>query len=141
MGPRFPKTVVYCKFPYCGHGYEVVQQQGILRNNPDLVMFASQYHAGCTEQEKQKVVEAMAQGGLRLLFATEAYSMGTDVADIKQIIHIGPPSTLETYVQEGGRAGRDGKPSTAIMYFNNTDIGPNVPGMSKPMREYCRLTS
>ncbi|CAG2238690.1 recQ [Mytilus edulis] len=59
---------------------------------------------------------------LRLVFATEAYGTGIDVPDIKQIIHVGPPNTMETYVQEIGRCGRNGQQATAVLYYNNTDI-------------------
>lgn len=58
------------------------------------------------------------QGGkLRLVIATTAFSMGVDCPDIHQVIHYGPPSSIEEYVQETGRAGRDGLQSKAVMLY------------------------
>ena len=51
-----------------------------------------------------------------------AIGMGVDIRDIRQIIHIGPPSSVNAYFQETGRAGRDGKPSTVLLYYNNRYI-------------------
>ncbi|XP_069141130.1 ATP-dependent DNA helicase RecQ-like [Argopecten irradians] len=75
-------------------------------------------------------------GEIRLLFATEAYSMGTDVEDIRRIIHLGVPSSLEIYPQLIGRAGRDGQMAEAITYFNNSDIATNVP-IDQAVRDIC----
>ena len=51
-------------------------------------------------------------GIVRVVFAT---GMGVDIRDIRQIIHIGPPNSVKAYFQETGRAGRDGKQSTALL--------------------------
>lgn len=53
---------------------------------------------------------------LRIVLATTAFRMGVDCSDIRVIIHWGAPSSLEQYVQETGRAGRDSQPSKAILY-------------------------
>ena len=55
---------------------------------------------------------------MRVIIATTAFSMGIDIPNIHQIIHWGPPANLEQYVQEVGRAGRDGKDSSAILLFD-----------------------
>ena len=61
--------------------------------------------------------------------------MGVDIPDIHQVIHIGPPCSVK--FQETGHAGRDGKLSTALLHYNNQDIGKNRAGMQDDMQEYC----
>ncbi len=53
---------------------------------------------------------------LRLVIATTAFGLGIDCPDIRTIIHWGMPSSVEEYVQETGRSGRDGQPSQAILF-------------------------
>ena len=71
-----------------------------------------------TTEKKEEVLELFAKssGKLRLVIATTAFGMGIDCPDIRKIIHWGIPSTLEEYVQETGRSGRDGEPSVAVLY-------------------------
>ena len=71
-----------------------------------------------TRDKKEDVLKLFSQkdGKLRLILATTAFGMGVDCPDIRRIIHWGIPSTLEEYVQETGRSGRDGNISKAILY-------------------------
>ena len=79
------------------------------------------------------------QSNIRVVFATIAIGMGVDFPDIHQIIHVAPPCTVKAYFQETGRAGRDGKPSSACLYYNNRGIGKkNRVGMQDDMCEYCK---
>jgi superfamily II DNA helicase RecQ len=64
--------------------------------------------------------------------------MGVDIPAIQNIIHIGPPRTVREYMQETGRAGRDGS-STAVLFYNNCDIAKNKKGISEEIRDYCHL--
>ena len=57
---------------------------------------------------------------VRIVFATVALGMGLNAPHIRQIIHYKPPTSLEKYFQETGRAGRDGLQSTAVLYYNNS---------------------
>ena len=75
---------------------------------------------------------------VRVVFATVAIGMGVDVRSIRVIIHIGPPCSLRAYIQETGRAGRDGKPAQAILYYNNRDIAKNRPQMQDEIRNFCK---
>ncbi|KAL4233931.1 hypothetical protein ACF0H5_008603 [Mactra antiquata] len=72
---------------------------------------------------------------IRLIFSSVALGMGADLQNVSRIIHAGPPSTLETYVQEIGRAGRSGTVAEAILYYNRADLG--VQTMKKEMKDYC----
>ncbi|XP_053398782.1 bifunctional 3'-5' exonuclease/ATP-dependent helicase WRN-like [Mercenaria mercenaria] len=61
--------------------------------------------------------------------------MGMDVSDIRNIVHVGPPSTLESFVQEIGRCGRDGAKGKSCLYFNSSDLSKTH--LTKEMKEYC----
>ncbi len=69
--------------------------------------------------------------------------MGVEIGQIIHqnwtIIHIGPPRTVREYIQETGRAGRDGSQSVAILYYDNYDIASNRKEMSDEIHNYCRL--
>ncbi len=65
---------------------------------------------------KKKIVEQFSiESPLRVVIATIAFGMGMNCRDIRQIIHLGIPQDAESYVQESGRAGRDGKQSIAVI--------------------------
>jgi ATP-dependent DNA helicase RecQ len=72
---------------------------------------AQAYHAGLETPERDAVQDAFMSGSTRVVVATIAFGMGIDKADIRAIYHLNLPKTLEGYVQEVGRAGRDGLPS------------------------------
>ena len=76
------------------------------------------------EQERQRIVDELVQGKskIRIIFATVAFGIGLDISNIRQVIHIGVPYTMEEYFQEAGRAGRDGLPAKANIFFNAYDI-------------------
>ena len=78
---------------------------------------------------------------VRVIFATFAIGMGVDVPNIRQVIHVCPPCSVKQYFQETGRAGRDGKPADAILYYNNRDIATNRSIMQSDMREFCHATN
>ena len=75
-------------------------------------------------------------GKIRLVIATTAYGMGVDCPDIRRIIHWGSPCTIEEYVQETGRAGRDGASAVAILY-----IAKGNKGLTSPMKQYIENAS
>ena len=84
---------------------------------------ASFYHAGLDQKTRLDRQKYWTYGKIRVLVATNAFGMGIDKADMRQVIHYDLPDCLESYFQEAGRAGRDGKPATATLFFNNQDIG------------------
>ncbi|CAC5405749.1 recQ [Mytilus coruscus] len=140
---NFPKAIMYSKLKWCGNGYNMVCQEAAKESDPNAVIHrVSQYHSACTDQMKKIIVDDMAKvnGNISLLFATEAYGMGADAPNIRRIIHYGPPTSIETYMQEIGRAGRDGLQSEAVLYFNNNDLGSNTP-VRDEVKQFCRLKS
>lgn len=84
---------------------------------------ASFYHAGLDQKTRQDRQKYWTYGKIKVLVATNAFGMGIDKADVRQVIHYDLPDCLESYFQEAGRAGRDGKPAKATLFFNNQDIG------------------
>jgi ATP-dependent DNA helicase RecQ len=82
---------------------------------------AASYHAGLEPKEKDRRQEAWIRGDLRVIVATNAFGMGIDKADVRSVIHYGPPDSPEAYFQEAGRGGRDGKLSYAIMLYHPSD--------------------
>lgn len=83
---------------------------------------ASAYHAGLENEEREKIQEAFMSGITRIVVATVAFGLGIDKSDIRGIIHYHIPTSLETYYQEAGRAGRDGKKAKCILLFNRKDL-------------------
>src|SRR5690606_26561792 len=78
--------------------------------------------AGLKPERKKAVQEAFQRGELRVIVATNAFGMGIDKPDIRLVIHADIPGSLENYVQEAGRAGRDRKPARCILMFSGDDI-------------------
>lgn len=78
---------------------------------------AEAYHAGMSSQERQRVQRAFMEGRLPVVVATVAFGMGLDRPDVRAVVHLGLPSSLESYVQAVGRAGRDGQLAQCHMFL------------------------
>ena len=83
---------------------------------------ADYYHAGVSIDERKKSEANWKSNKTKIIVATSAFGMGIDQSNVRLVIHYGLPATMEEYYQESGRAGRDGKPSTAVLLFNKEDI-------------------
>jgi ATP-dependent DNA helicase RecQ len=91
---------------------QVLQQQNIA---------ADYYHAGLAPDLRSQKQDKWMSGETRVIVATNAFGMGIDKPDVRFVIHLDLPDSLEAYFQEAGRGGRDGKKSVAVLLYNSTD--------------------
>ena len=103
----------------------------------------SQFHAQYPNHERERIVKNLVEGAskLRVLFVAVAFGIGIDLKNIKQVIHIGVPYTMEEYFQEAGRCGRDGQQSQAIIYYNSSDISVGEKKLTDTMRNFVQETN
>ena len=80
------------------------------------------YHAGMSNEERRASQDAFIFDEKKLMIATNAFGMGIDKSDVRYVIHLNMPGSLENYYQEAGRAGRDGERSECILLFSARDI-------------------
>ncbi|WAR18289.1 BLM-like protein [Mya arenaria] len=142
---EFPVTIMYMEslealgycYQYVSHDLKEKQYTG--EAIPENRIFA-QYHTDYTQDMKRHIVNELTKETpkLRLVMATVALGMGLNAPSVTRIIHCRPPTTLEEYLQEMGRAGRKGQQAEAILYYNNSDISKSRKGMSQSMTSYCK---
>lgn len=144
---HFLLTIIYLSLRWCGYAFklfeQILQEKNYFPENirdPRHRIFA-QFHAAqtSTEMMKQEILNELTrtESKIRVVFATVALGLGVNIPNVTKVVHIGPPRTLESYYQEIGRAGRNGKPAKALLFYNGSDISANKPGMTSEMREFC----
>lgn len=83
---------------------------------------ALSYHAGLPIKERDKRQQDWMEERAQIMVATNAFGMGIDKSNVRQVVHLDIPDSLEAYFQEAGRAGRDGKPSFAVLLYEENDF-------------------
>lgn len=110
-----------------------VQGSGIVyvrnrRKTKEIALFLQQkgisadfYHAGLSSELRSQKQDNWINDKTRIIVSTNAFGMGIDKADVRAVVHMNLPDSLEAYFQEAGRGGRDGKKSFAVLLYNHTD--------------------
>jgi ATP-dependent DNA helicase RecQ len=80
------------------------------------------FHAGLDPKEKRDVMDAFVEGEIPVISATNAFGMGIDKENIRLVLHYDIPGSLENYIQEAGRAGRDLKPARCVLLYDPQDV-------------------
>ena len=139
---QMPRILIYAhQYHLCANIYLYFKKQlaGKFtepKNAPDLTKFRMvEMFLSVTDQKHKDSIISMftRESHLRIVIATVAFGMGVDCPDIRQVIHVGLPDDIESYVQESGRAGRDEKASISILLktrqgYSNAD---------QAMKDYC----
>src|SRR5688572_9130639 len=103
---------------------------------------ASAYHAGLKYDERQDIQQAWIDNKVQVICATNAFGMGIDKPDVRFVVHLDLPDSLEAYFQEAGRAGRDGKTAYCVLLFNGADQQKLLDDFQRgfPEPDYIRQT-
>ena len=80
------------------------------------------YHAGLGPDARERSQRAFLAGAAEVMVATNAFGMGIDRPDVRAVVHLGPPGSIEAYYQEVGRAGRDGAPAWGLLLLSPSDM-------------------
>ena len=134
----YPLTIVYAKLTCMAIVFKIFSKYVNDMNAHGLRRFAM-FHSSTEQTVKSLVINELGKTNsyIRVVVATQALGMGVDTKHVRHVIHITPSSSLESYFQEIGRAGRDGEEATATLWFNKSDIARNRTNLSDQMKEYC----
>lgn len=89
--------------------------------NEKLNRRVAYYHGGMDQEQRILIQQQFIQNQIDLIVCTSAFGMGINKPNVRYVIHLGYPSNIENYLQEIGRAGRDGEPSIAMLFFTEND--------------------
>ena len=138
------RMIIFCRRPLdCAHlwmqfhallGTDITQPPGSSIKNPELRLV--DYFTGCTEEAVRDAIlkQFSKESCLRVVIATVAFGLGIDCPDVRSVIHFGVPEDVETYIQQIGRAGRDGQISYCTLLFGK---GVYRRHCNKQILEYC----
>ena len=131
MRVNFPKTIVYVRsYKDCITIYQLLKSkmglgftEPIGYPNLSAYRLIEMYTRVLPPEKKDEVLHSFSfvNGKLRLVIATTAFGMGVDCQDITRVIHWKAPATVEEYIQEAGRSGRNGEPAVAVLYTKSNN--------------------
>jgi ATP-dependent DNA helicase RecQ len=111
-----------------------------------LGLNAARYHGKMKTADRERIQQGFMDGEYDVIIATKAFGLGIDKPDIRFVVHYTFPDSIETYVQEAGRAGRDGKPARGILFYRLEDkriqsyfLGGKYPRRDETLRVYRAL--
>ncbi|WP_292216250.1 RecQ family ATP-dependent DNA helicase [Mesorhizobium sp.] len=119
IGAKLPQDGASGAVVYCATRSETQRVADFLKQQG---LSAERFHAGLTPEEKRDIQERFRIGELRIIAATNAFGMGIDKPDIRLVVHGDIPGSLENYLQEAGRAGRDRAHANCVLLFAAEDV-------------------
>ncbi|XP_062507710.1 uncharacterized protein LOC134184109 [Corticium candelabrum] len=141
LGVACPRVLVYCRTQNaCAslylHFKHTLGKRAFSPEGETLVenRLVEMYHSSTPEANKEAILTSLraVDGKCRVVFATNALGLGIDVKGLHTVVHWGPANTLESYMQEIGRCGRDGGQSRAVLYYH----GQQLQHIDFEMRQY-----
>jgi ATP-dependent DNA helicase RecQ len=113
------KHVGECGIVYCQTRKSVKEIARLLHANKVSIGI---YHGGMTKEDRDRMLSDWLSSKINVMVATNAFGMGIDKPDVRFVLHYEFPPSLEAYFQEAGRAGRDGKESRTIVFWEENDV-------------------
>ena len=118
-GPSGPAEMAGGAIVYCATRRRAENVAEFLRRHD---INAAHFHAGLSPELKKDVQDRFVNGGLPVIVATNAFGMGIDKPDVRLVIHADLPGSLENYLQEAGRAGRDQEAACCVLLYSADDV-------------------
>ena len=151
MGPQCDKTIIFCRnYKDCDDlldhfalslGPSLCYPPNARKMTKNRLVAKFVGHTAAKEKDVIIASYSKPESTIRVLICTVAFGMGMDVPDIRRVIHWLPAEDIETYVQECGRAGRDGLLAEALLYFHSTDLTSHAVPVGEDMVKYCTNSS
>ena len=107
---------------YCATRRQSEDVAQFLRDKDDKDLAADHFHAGLSPEIRKSVQQRFIEGGSRVIVATNAFGMGIDKPDVRLVVHADVPGSLENYLQEAGRAGRDRDAARCVLLYTPEDV-------------------